>query len=147
MEPARLGRAGFFPPAPISLFLKVAKSPGIPEFVIEELYWFLMDYQRNAFGLDAPTQTVLEVSGVPAEPFEQMAQRYVAASGFARRTMGSHLTAAHNLVTGVLTKAPVPAAIARRLLLPVLNHPTLAVDSGQWRASHAPDLATSRSST
>ena len=52
--------------APISLFPKIAKSLGISEFVIEELYWFLIEYQRNAFGLGAPTQAVLEVGG--AEP-------------------------------------------------------------------------------
>ena len=125
--------------APISLFLKVAKSLGISEFVIEELYWFLMDYQRNAFGLGAPTQAVYEVGGAPAEPFEQTVQRYVTASGFARRTMRSRLTAVHNLVAGLLTKAPVPASIAQRLQLPILNHPTLAADSAPWRASHLPD--------
>jgi hypothetical protein len=137
-----LGRKVRYQDAPISLFLKVAKSLGIAEFVIEELYWFLMDYQRNAFGLGAPTQAVLEVGGVAAEPFEETARRYVAASGFARRTLGSRLTAVHNLIAGLLTKAPVPAAIAQRLHLPRLNHPTLAADSGLWRASHAPDGAT-----
>lgn len=127
--------------APIALFLKVAKSLGIAEFVIEELNWFLMDYQRNAFGLGAPTQVVLEVGGTPAEPFEQTVSRYVAASGFANRTMRSRLTAVHNLMAGLMTRAPVPASIAQRLQLPALNHPMLAADSREWRASHMPEPA------
>ena len=115
------------------------KSLGIPEFVIEELYWFLLDYQQNAFGLGAPTDAVREVGGVEPEPFETTAQRYVAASGFARRSVRSHLRAVHNLIAGLLTAAPVPAAIARRLELPTLNHPASATRSAVWLASHAPD--------
>jgi NAD(P)H dehydrogenase (quinone) len=131
-----LGRKVVYRDAPIKLFLKVAKSLGIADFVIEELYWFLLDYQRNAFGLGAPTGAVLEVGGVEPESFEQTARRYVAASGFANRTIRSNLVAVHNLVAGLLTSAPVPAAIARRLQLPALNHPVLAAESDSWRASH-----------
>lgn len=136
-----LGRKVKYQDAPIGLFLKVAKSLGIPEFVIEELYWFLLDYQQNAFGLGAPTEAVLEVGGVAAEPFETTAQRYVAASGFAKRTMRSRMTAIHNLIAGLLTGAPAPAAIARRLQLPALNHPASAARSEDWLASHAPERA------
>jgi uncharacterized protein YbjT (DUF2867 family) len=131
-----LGRKVIYKDVPIKLFLKVAKSLGIGEFVIEELYWFLMDYQRNAFGLGAPTDAVLEVGGVAPESFEQTARRYVAASGFANRTIGSHLVAVYNLVAGLLTAAPVPSSIAQRLQLPALNHPLFAGESATWRASH-----------
>lgn len=130
-----LGRKVIYKDVPIKLFLKVAKSLGIGEFVIEELYWFLLDYQRNAFGLGAPTEAVLEVGGIAPESFEQIARRYVAASGFANRTIRSNLVAVHNLIAGLLTSAPVPASIARRLQLPALNHPVLAAESATWRAS------------
>lgn len=136
-----LGRRVKYQDAPIALFLKVAKSLGIPEFVIEELYWFLLDYQQNAFGLGAPTDAVREVGGVDPEPFETTAQRYVAASGFARRSTRSHLTAVYNLIAGLLTTAPNPAGIARRLELPTLNHPASATASAAWLASHAPERA------
>ncbi len=131
-----LGRKVTYQDVPMKLFFKVARSLGIGEFVIEELSWFLLDYQRNAFGMGAPTDAVLEVGGVPPEPFEETARRYVEASGFGRRTFRSNLTAVHNLVAGLLTSAPAPSAIARRLHLPTLNHPVLAAESGPWRASH-----------
>ena len=133
-----LGRTVKYQNAPISLFLKVAKSLNIPEFVIEELYWFLIEYQRNAFGSGAPTQAVLDVAGVPPEPFGKTVRRYVAATGFGRRTMRSRLTATHNLIAGLLTSAPKPAAIARKLELPILNHPAFATESANWMASHSP---------
>jgi NAD(P)H dehydrogenase (quinone) len=139
-----LGRKVKYQDVPMKLFFKVAKSLGISEFVIEELSYFLLDYQRNAFGLGAPTDAVIEVSGVAPEPFEETARRYVEASGFARRTLRSNLTAVHNLIAGLLTSAPAPSSIARRLQLPPLNHPALAAESALWRASH---LAGNKSST
>jgi uncharacterized protein YbjT (DUF2867 family) len=131
-----LGRKVKYQDVPMKLFFKVAKSLGISEFVIEELSYFLLDYQRNAFGLGAPTDAVIEVSGFAPEPFEETARHYVEASGFARRTLRSNLTAVHNLLAGLLTSAPAPSAIARRLQLPVLTHPVLAAESPLWRASH-----------
>ena len=133
-----LGRKVTYQDVPMKLFFKVAKSLGISEFVIEELSHFLRDYQRNAFGIGAPTDAVLEVAGVQPEPFEEIARRYVATSGFAERTFRSNLTAVHHLIAGLLTSAPAPSAIAQRLHLPALNHPLLAAESASWRARHAP---------
>jgi NAD(P)H dehydrogenase (quinone) len=133
-----LGRKVTYQDVPMKLFFKVAKSLGIGEFVIEELSYFLLDYQRNAFGLGAPTDAVMEVAGTAPEAFEVIAQRYVAASGFGKRTFRSNLTAVHNLIAGLLTSAPAPADIARRLQLPALNRPLLAADSAPWRATHVP---------
>ncbi|MGA9670148.1 MAG: NmrA family NAD(P)-binding protein [Terracidiphilus sp.] len=131
-----LGRKVKYQNAPIKLFMKVARSLGIDDFVIEELYWFLQDYQRNSFGLGAPTSAVLEVGGIEAEPFEATVRRYVDGSGFRNTTFSSTFAAINNLVAGLLTPAPNLKSIARRLQLPSLNHPSLAADSSLWRASH-----------
>lgn len=136
-----LGRKVTYQDVSMRLFFKVAKSLGISEFVIEELSHFLLEYQRNAFGLGAPTEAVMEVAGVAPEPFDVIARRYVAASGFGKRTFRSNLTAVHNLVAGLLTSAPIPADIARRLHLPALNNPLFAADSTPWRAIHVPQGA------
>jgi len=85
------------------------------------------------------------VSGAEAEPFEATVQRYVAGSAFRNRTMGSTLTAIHNLVTGLLTPAPNPDSIARQLKLPSLNHPSLAADSAFWLGSHRMDYVSENS--
>lgn len=139
-----LGRKVKYQNAPIKLFLKVAKSLKIDDFVLEELYWFLLDYQRNSFGAGAPTSAVFDVGGVESEPFEVTVQRYVASSKFRNTTVGSTITAIHNLVAGLLTPAPSPESIARRLKLPSLNHPSLAADSVPWLGSHAMGRTTLR---
>lgn len=136
-----LGRKVTYQDVSMRLFFKVAKSLGISEFVIEELSHFLVEYQQNAFGLGAPTDAVQEVAGVAPEPFDVTARRYVAASGFGKRTFRSNLTAVHNLIAGLLTSTPVPADIARRLHLPALNNPLFAAESVPWRTTHLPQSA------
>ena len=53
----------------------------------------LLDYQRDSFGVGAPTDAVLEVCGSPPEDFESIVRRYVAASPFVERSFGSKLRA------------------------------------------------------
>lgn len=134
-----LGRRVKYQNVPIKLFLKVAKSLGISDFVIEELYWFLQDYQRNSFGIGAPTDAVQNVSGRSPEDFEAIVHRYVNVSSMARQTMGNKLRAIGNLVKAMATPAPDPDRIAERLALPRIANSTLAADSAEWKSSHCPE--------
>ena len=130
---AELGRPVKYRDVPVPLFLKAAKALGLPDFVITQLYWFLQDYQRNAFGLGAPTDAVVEVSGHKPEPFEQIVRDYLSAPGARKRSPGTRLGAVMNLVEAALTRAPhVPTT------LPDLPHHALAADSARWRDSHLP---------
>ncbi len=127
-----LGRPVRYHNAPLKLFLKVAKALGYADWVIAQLYWFLQDYQRNAFGVGAPTNAVLDVGGEPPEEFEQIARRYIAASPCAQRSLGSRARAVRNLLKAVLTRAPNLEAIARHSDIPMVCHATLASDSTLW---------------
>ena len=132
-----LGRKVRYQNAPISLFLKFAKSIGLSEFIIVQLYFFLLDYQRDSFGIGAPTDAVMEVGGTGPEEFETIVRRYVAQSPFARRTMGGTAKAAWNLAKAMLTSAPDVDALAQKLSIPRILHGNLAADSLSWQSSHA----------
>lgn len=134
-----LGRRVVYQDAPLGLFLKVATSLRLSEYIILQLYSFLRDYQRNSFGLGAPTDHVRAVSGVAPEDFETIARRYVAASPVARRTIGAKLRALLNVAKALVTPAPDLDVIARRLGLPHVEHATLAADSSLWRSTHLAD--------
>ena len=135
-----LGRRVRYQDLPMWLFLKVAKSLGVTDYVIAQLQSFLDDYRRNAFGIGAPTDAVLNVGGTEPEAFEQVARRYVALSSVAKQTVGAKLHATWNLLRGLLTRTPDLDAIARRIELPVIASAKLAADSAAWRASHDPGL-------
>jgi hypothetical protein len=54
-----------------------ALSLGIAPFVISQLCWFLPEYQRDCFGVAAPTSVVEDISGSIAEDFMIIARRYI----------------------------------------------------------------------
>jgi NAD(P)H dehydrogenase (quinone) len=130
-----LGRPVKYQNAPIKLFSKVAKAMGFPDFVIAQVNWYFRDYQKNAFAVDAPTDVVAEVGGQVPEDFETIVRRYVAASPFARRTLGSQAKAMLGLTKAMLTRAPDPGA-------PEPSDAVLAIDSAAWLAAHQPASVT-----
>ncbi len=131
-----LGRRVRYQNAPMPLFLKAASSLGISDFVISQLYWFLQDYQRNAFGVGAPTSVVQEIGGSPPEEFETIAARYVAASPFAKRGLSASMREAVGLMAAMLTRTPNIKAIETRLGAPRTPSFALATDSALWRSTH-----------
>ena len=138
-----LGRRVRYQNAPISLFLKVAKSMGYSDYLISQLNFFLLDYQRDAFGVGAPTDAVLEVSGSPPEDFESIVRRYVAASPLVERGFAAMIRAGLHLSKALVTPTPRLQAIADRLELPRISHAMLAAESAAWRRSHVLSPATS----
>jgi NAD(P)H dehydrogenase (quinone) len=137
-----IGRPVKYQNAPLRLFLKVAKSLLLPGFVIEQLYWYLQDYQRNAFAVGAPTDAVMVIGGQPPEDFGQIARRYLAAYGRSRRTAANTLHAISNVLRAIVTPAPNLAAISRRLAIPQIEHATLAADSSLWLSTHVTPVQT-----
>ena len=61
---AAIGRPVGYQNAPLPLFLKVAKSLGISEFVISQLYWFLKDYHLQS-SLVTPQSGIECFRGIP----------------------------------------------------------------------------------
>jgi NAD(P)H dehydrogenase (quinone) len=132
-----LGRKVRYQNVPINLFLKFGKSIGLSEFILIQLYFFLLDYQRGSFGVGAPTSTVREIGGTEPEDFESIVRRYAAQSPLAKRTMGRTARAAWNLTRAALITAPDVDALAEKLGIPKITHGNLAADSLSWQSSHA----------
>jgi hypothetical protein len=120
------------------LFLKAATSLSLPEFVVAQLYWFLQDYQRNAFGVGAPTNVVEEIGGGPPEAFDMIAARYVAASPLAKRGLSATMREGAGLLAALIARAPNIKAMEARFGAPGIANFSLATDSALWRSTHAP---------
>jgi NAD(P)H dehydrogenase (quinone) len=132
-----LGKRVRYQNAPMNLFLKFARSIGLSDFIITQLYFFLLDYQRGSFGVGAPTDAVREVGGRDPEDFETIVRRYVAQSPLSRRSMAAMARAAWNMARAVATPVPDLDALAHKLNTPRIQHGSLAADSAGWRNSHA----------
>jgi hypothetical protein len=119
------------------IFLKFGKSIGISDFVLSQLYFFLLDYQRGSFGVGAPTNVVREMGGAEPQDFEAIVREYLARSPFAKRTVARRARAAWGFARALTTPAPNLDVLAEKLNIPDIPHGSLAADSISWRASHA----------
>lgn len=139
-----LGRPVRYIDAPPSMFSRVARALGFPDFTTAQVLSYFEDYKRGAFAAGAPTQAVLEVTGQPPETFETIVRRYVAESPYAVRSVGSLLRAMGGLVRIMFTPALDPVSYARRHDVPTLVGARLAAESDDWVTSHARQPAATR---
>lgn len=133
---AALNRRVRYQDVPLPIFLKAASSLGISEFVVSQLYWFLQDYQGNAFGVGAPTNVVEEIAGVAPEDFVSIARRYAAVSPDAVRGMTGALREVSGLLAALLARKPNVDRIEARLGAPRLESYALANNSSVWMGTH-----------
>ena len=114
------GRRVRYVDAPMPMFLKAATALKIPDFTISQLYWYLQDYQRNAFGIGAPTNIVEDLTSAPAEDFATIARRYARASPHAARGLLSALCEVGGLFSALAAGEPNVENISKRLGAPHL---------------------------
>ena len=120
------------------LLLKALKAQRFSEFAYSQLRSYVADYRRNAFGIGAPTNAVLEVGGREPEAFETIVRHYVANSSEAIRTMGHRLKAIRFFIKMLLTPAPDVDSYERRRDHVLLQEPEYTTESEEWLAEHTP---------
>jgi NAD(P)H dehydrogenase (quinone) len=131
-----LSRRVSYQNVPLKMFLKATTSLGLSRYVVTQLFWFLQDYQRNAFGIGAPTQVVEQLTGRPPEDFLVIAKRYSAQAPSAKRGLPGVLREAGGIIAALTAKPLDIAAAEHQLGLQQINGFRLAADSEEWLASH-----------
>lgn len=132
-----LGRSVRYRNVPIRLFTKAAKTQGLRPFEIAQIRHYAEEIQGGTYAIGAPTDHVEQVTGRPAEPFEDTARRYIAnpqqvMPGFA---VGTRIGALTLLLKTLLTRAPNLDRWESERGYPLLDDAVLAHDSPEWRAS------------
>lgn len=133
-----LGRRVKYQDIPEKMLLKALTAQRRPKFQISQLRYYTEDYRRNAFGIGAPTNAVLEIGGREPEDFEAIVRRYVANSAEAVQSLRNKLKAFRFFTKMLLTRAPSMDPYERERDHVLLREPLYAPDSDDWRAEHAP---------
>jgi uncharacterized protein YbjT (DUF2867 family) len=137
-----LGRPVRYVDLPERMFRKAARALGISPFEQSQLRYYLEDYRRNAFAVDAPTDAVREVGGRPAEELEAIVRRCASSRPEARRSAAGTVRALWNFTRILLTPPLDLDRVERVQGHPRIAQPELALDSEAWRTAHgAPPAA------
>ena len=132
-----LGRRVKYVDMPERMFRKALRALGISPFEQSQLRYYLEEYRRNAFAVNAPTDAVADVGGRAPEDFESIARRYAASRPEATRSLGGMARAVRNLLR-ILAARPLDLdRVERTQGHPPIVASELAGDSESWRATHA----------
>ena len=94
-----LGRSvRYFPNVPNWMLPKAMSVFGLDSFTQAQVRYYVQDYQRNAFGIGAPTDVVRSVGGCEPEDFETIIRRYVSERPESQNTFGNKMKAIANFM-------------------------------------------------
>ncbi len=129
-----VGRKVRYRNVPFKMMAKAAKAQGFPDFDTANLRYYAEELAAGAFAIGGATTHVEEVTGAPAESFEETVRRYHAnpeliAPGMAHL---STIGALRFMAKMMLTPAPDLDAFEAQRGLPKLAHPQLAHENPAW---------------
>jgi len=97
---------------------------------------YVIDYQKNAFAVNAPTDVVRRITGREAEDFETIARRYVATTPGARQSFAIQFKIMLRMIISMLRPAPRTAPYLALGEFSDRKHVAFSADSSEWRQSH-----------
>ncbi len=130
-----VGRTVTYQKVTLKMFLKAATAQGVSPFDMASIRLYVQDLSGGTFAIGAPTTTVEDITGTPAESFETIARRYIAQPDLIVQGLrvGTKLGAYGFMIKMMLTRAPDLDRWERERGHPMLKAPVFAHDSDEWR--------------
>ena len=97
---------------------------------------YAIDYQKNAFAVNAPTDVVRRITGREAEDFETIARRYMATTPGVRKSFAVQFMLMLSMLIWLLRPAPKTAPYLALDEFSERSHVMFSADSPEWRHTH-----------
>jgi uncharacterized protein YbjT (DUF2867 family) len=135
-----LGRKVTYRNAPMWMVSKMMRSL-LPLYALANYEQYVIDYQEDAFGVNAPTDVVRRITGREAEDFETIARRYVATTPGARPSFAIQFKLMLRTIFSLLRPTPRTAPYLALDEFSERSHVVFSADSPEWRQSHEPQAS------
>jgi len=132
-----LGRKVTYRHAPMRMLSKMMRDR-LSLYALAAYSQYVIDYQKNAFAVNAPTDVVRRIAGREAEDFETIARRYAATTPEARPSFAIKFKLMLSMVIALLRPAPKTGSYLALDEFSDRSHVVFSADSPQWRRSHEP---------
>jgi NAD(P)H dehydrogenase (quinone) len=130
-----LGRKVTYRDTPVRMLSKMLRDRlSLYNVAVYEQY--VIDYQKSAFAVNAPTDVVRRITGKEAEDFETIARRYAATTPGARRSFATQFQLMFGMIIALLRPAPRTAPYLALDEFSDRSHVVFSADSPEWRQSH-----------
>ena len=130
------------------MFLKAARSMGMPTGLIAQLHHYFHEYRMGAFGAGAPNNAVRFVTGREPEDFDTIASRYInsnrvtglipaaALQARTQRSLGNKVHAIGSMARLLLTPAPNLKKHEHERAYPETRSQSYVLESSEWTRTH-----------
>jgi hypothetical protein len=132
-----LGRKVTYRHAPMRMLSKIMRDR-LSLYALAAYSQYVIDYQKNVFGVNAPTDVVRRITGREAEDFETIARRYAATTPEARPSFAIKFKLMLRTIISLLRPAPKTASYLALDEFSERSHVVFSADSPEWRRSHEP---------
>jgi NAD(P)H dehydrogenase (quinone) len=132
-----LGRKVTYRDTPVRMLLKIMRGRLSP-YGLAAISQYAIDYQKNAFGVNAPTDVVRRITGREAEDFETITRRYVATMPGTKKSLATQFKLMLGVLIALLRPAPKTAPYLALDEFSERSHVVFSADSPEWRQSHEP---------
>ncbi|GHO60492.1 nucleotide-diphosphate-sugar epimerase [Ktedonobacter robiniae] len=132
-----LGRKVTYRNAPMRMVAKIMRGR-LSLYNLAAYSQYVIDYQKNAFGVNAPTDVVRRITGREAEDFETIARRYAATMPGVRRSFVIQFKLMLRMIILLLRPALKTAPYLALDEFSERSHVVFSADSPEWRQSHEP---------
>jgi NAD(P)H dehydrogenase (quinone) len=123
------------------IFAKVAKRMGQSDYTIAQYLQYVLDYQQNAFALNAPTDVIQTITDKDPEDFETIVRRYIANKPEATRQFSQQLTLMLKMNMWMLLPGPKLEQHLSSQDFSNKEHIALSSSSAIWLNSHQPQFS------
>jgi NAD(P)H dehydrogenase (quinone) len=135
-----LGRKVTYRHAPMRLVSKMMRDR-LSLYALAAYSQYVIDYQKNAFAVNAPTDVVRRITGREAEDFETIARRYTATIPGARPSFATQFKLMLRMIIALFRPAPRTAPYLALDEFSERSHVAFSADSPEWRQSHEPQAS------
>ena len=130
-----LGRKVTYRDTPVRMVAKILRAR-MSLYLVAAYSQYVIDYQKNAFGVNAPTDVVRRITGREAEDFETIARRYAATDPSSRPSFATQVKLMLSMIIALLRPAPQTASYLALEEFSERSHVVFSADSPEWRRSH-----------
>lgn len=121
---------------PENMMLKMLRSYGFPQRDASQVIHYVKDGHNGGFALNAPTTTVQDIVGKPADDFETITRRYLKDNPMVKQSMLNKLKTMGIMMKAMTTSKWKMTGYEKNQGFPIFKNMMPSNDSEEWKSEH-----------
>lgn len=121
---------------PESMMLKMFRSYGFPQRDASQVIHYVKDGHNGGFALNAPTSTVQDIVGKPADDFETITRRYLKDNPMVKQSILNKIKTLGIMMKAMTTSKWKMSEFEKNQGFPLFEKMMLSNESEEWKSEH-----------